>query len=51
MAFTKHTQAEQAEVVSPQEHEKIEAGLKKVGKKSLEECSTEEKNAIYFDRV
>lgn len=48
MAFSKYTQAEKVEVATPKEHDRIEAGLKRVGKVSLDECTTQEKNDIYW---
>lgn len=35
MPFTKHTQSEKTEVVSPQEHEKISEALRREGKTKL----------------
>lgn len=48
MAFIKRTQAEQAEVLPPEEQDRISAGLQRVGKTSLDECTTEEKQDIYW---
>ncbi len=48
MALTKYTDAEKAKVASPDLHKRIETGLHKIGKTRLEDCTPEEKNAIYY---
>lgn len=48
MPFTKHTQSEQVEVVSPEDHSRIGQALKKVGKTSLDDCTEKEKQDVYF---
>jgi hypothetical protein len=49
--FTKQTQSEKHEVVEAVEAQRIEANLKKLGKRPGEELTDAEKYAVYFDRV
>jgi hypothetical protein len=45
--FIKQTQSEKHEVEEP---DKIEVGLKKLGKTKLSECTAQEKHKIYFEQ-
>lgn len=44
--FRKYQKVEKSSLMSPEEHQEIEQGLHKVGKKSLADATPEEKDTI-----
>lgn len=46
MAFTKYNRVEASELATPEDHKKIQAGLKKVGKTSLKDLTEEEREEV-----
>lgn len=51
MTMQKFTQAEQAEVLTPEEHKNVEEGLHSLGKTSARDLSDEERKSIFEDSL